>query len=280
MEKQKISVIMVIYNEGDKIRRCLENVKDIADEILIMHDGPCKDNTIKISKEYTKKVIVNKANVGLPGPILPLLVKKAKGPWILKIDADEFLSPELKRNIKRLAQNPKADAYTFKWLYRVNGKYITKNWPTKTVLYRKSKISLLGFPHRDDPIIHGNIIKTDYSLEHRPPRAGMPTLREFKNKYLGRYARLQAEYTLKDFDELNKFQWHEKDFSIAIKIRRKFPLLSSIPIGILAFFKSLFSEEAWKEGYPALWLATSCLIYYPYVGYLIYKLKKVKKSGG
>lgn len=271
-----ISVIMVVYNEEKIIETCLKSVKDIATEILVMHDGPCKDKTLEICKKYTNKIIVNRKNMGLPGPILPGLLKKAKGPWILKIDADEFLSPELQKNIKQLAMDPNVDAYLFKWLYRNKGKNITKNWPKKMALYRKSKASLLGFPHRDDPILKGNIVTTPYLLEHRPPREGMPTWKEYKEKVIKRYARVQAEWTLKNFDELQKFQWKEKDFSGAIKLRRRFPLLSAIPMAILAFFRILFTDNAWREGWPALRQALTVLLYYPYVGYLIYQLKKGK----
>src|SRR3990172_12923250 len=110
--KQKISAILVLHDEEKLIRRCLDSVKDIADEILILHDGPCSDDTLNIAKKYTNKVFQTEKNVGVPGPILPILFRKAKGPWILKIDADEFLSPKLKKNIRKLVQNLEVDAYT------------------------------------------------------------------------------------------------------------------------------------------------------------------------
>ena len=272
--KQKISAILVLHDEEKLIRRCLDSVKDIADEILILHDGPCSDDTLNIAKKYTNKVFQTEKNVGVPGPILPILFRKAKGPWILKIDADEFLSPELKNNIRKMIEDPKADAYIVRWPFCNGKKHITKNWPTKMPLYRKSKMSYFGFPHWDDPKINGNIIRTDFILEHQPIKSTIPTLEEFKEKTLGRYARLQAEYTLKDFDDFDKFQYDKKDFPLHIKIRKRFPLLSAIPIATIAFFKTLFSEDAWKEGYPAFNEAAQSLMYYPYVGYLVYKLKK------
>ena len=58
--KNKISVVMVVYHEEKIIRRALNSIKDIADEILILHDGPCKDNTLKICQEYTKNIFETK----------------------------------------------------------------------------------------------------------------------------------------------------------------------------------------------------------------------------
>lgn len=272
----KISVVMVVYNEEKLIGRCLDSVKDIANEILILHDGPCKDKTLKIAKKYTKKIFVNKENIGVPGPLLSILFRKAKGPWILKIDSDEFLSKELKRDINKLVQNSKVAAYSFRWPFWDGKKYITKNWPRKTNLYRKSKISYFAFPHWDDPRINGDVLYTNYHLEHRPfLRNPFHSLKELVDRGLKKYARLQAEYTLKDFNSFDSFQYKEKVFPFSIKIRRKFPLFSAIPFGVLAFFKVLSSRGAWKEGKPAFVEACQSLIYYFYVGYLIYKLKKV-----
>ena len=277
--KQKISVLAVIYNEEKLIKRCLDSVKDIADEILILHDGPCSDNSINICKKYTKKIFINKKNTGLPGPILPILFRKAKGPWILNIYADEFLSSGLIKNVKRLANNSKADAYVFRWPFWDGKKHVTKNWPTRMALYRKSKMSYFGFPHWDDPQINGNIIRTNFLIEHRPILGCLPTWEQFKNKTLKRYARLQAEYMLKDAKEFDTFQYSGEKFPpLHFRIRIKFPLLSAIPFAILAFFKTLFSEGAWKEGYPALNEAAQSLIYQLYLGYLVYQLKKKSKK--
>lgn len=274
--KQKISVISVVHNEEKLIKRCLDSVKNIADEILIMHDGLCKDNTIKICKEYTNKIFMNKINVGLPGPLIPEMIRRAKGPWILKVDADEFLSPELEKNIRKLIQNPKADAYTFRWLLWDGKKHITKNWPTKMALYRKSKVSSFGFPHWDDPTVNGNIIKSNYKLEHRPKRSPIPSLKEILSRGLKKYGRLHAEYTLKPFEEFDSFQYPRKDFPLYFRFRRKFPLISAVPLTFAAFFKTLFVGGAWKEGYPAFNEAAQSFLYYPYVGYLVHKLKKKK----
>ncbi len=273
--EQKISVISVVHNEESIIKRCLDSVKDIADEILILHDGPCSDNTLKIARKYTKNVFATEKNVGVPGPILPILFRKAKGPWILKIDADEFLSSELKKNIRGLVENSKADGYTFRWPFWDGKKYVTKNWPRKPSLYRKSKISYFGFPHWDDPKINGNVIATPFQLEHKPNYKGNPLgWKNFVKKSLGRYAKLHAEYTLRPFNEFDSFQYDRKDFPIYMKIRRKFPVFSSIPLSILAFFKILFSRGAWKEGFPAFYEALQSFIYYPYLGYCIHNLKR------
>lgn len=272
--KNKLSVVIVIYNEEKLIRRCLNSVKRIADEILILHDGPCKDKSLKIAREYTSHVFQTKKNYGVPGIILPILFRKVKYEWILKIDADEVLSKEFKKAIPKLIQDADADAYTVCWPYAdKNKKETTKNWPRKLSLYRKSKMHYLGFPHWDDPKIDGDIIDTNFILHHYPIGGSIPSWKTFKEKGLERYMKLQAEYTLKNFEKLDKFQYDEKDFPLTLRLRRTFPLITALPFGILAFFKTLFLGGAWKEGKPVIVEACGTIIYYLALGVYIYKLK-------
>lgn len=89
------SVIILTYNEELHIRRCIESVKGIAKEIFIV-DSYSTDNTLEIAGELGIKVFQNKwennyakqFNWGLNH--LPVKTK-----WVLRLDADEYLLPEL-----------------------------------------------------------------------------------------------------------------------------------------------------------------------------------------
>jgi len=274
--KKGISAIIVAHNEEKVIRRCLDSIKDVVDEILIIHDGECHDKTVKICKEYTKNVFIRprKKMVALH---LKFLFEKVKYEWILKIDADEVLSKELRENIRKLIKNPKADAYSFLWLFWDGEKEVSKQWPRKMALYRISKMSFLGFPHWDDPQIHGNIICSNYKLEHKTIGGNTPTWESSVEKGLKKYLPAQAKNTLRDFKDFDQFQYDKDDFPLAIRIRRKAPLLSAVPFGIVAFFKFYFSEGAWKEGIITFKRAFQSMIYYIVLGFEIYKLKNRKR---
>jgi len=268
----KISAILIIYNEEKVIERCLKSLVGVADEILIAHDGKCKDNTIKICKKYTNKVFIMPHRGRSAFHWIPL-IKKAKHDWILKLDADEFLSKDLKKNIKELAKNDKADAYSFIWPWYGDGKYITKRWPRKTSLYRKSKISGMGFPAWDTPIVNGVTIKTDYVLEHKPFLGSDQTWKNFWKKAIKRYCKGQAEYSLVDFKSIEKYNYTPKDFPWSFRLRRRFPLLSAPLFSLAALIKIPLKDNAWREGKPVFIEAVQTSIYYLILGAYIHRLK-------
>jgi glycosyltransferase involved in cell wall biosynthesis len=107
--RNKVSVIILTKNEEPVIRDCLESVK-WADEIVVV-DNYSTDGTLEIVKKYGAKVIKSKVgnnfadhrNIG---------AKAASGEWLLYVDADERVKPELKEEIQALlANDPVYPAY-------------------------------------------------------------------------------------------------------------------------------------------------------------------------
>ena len=276
--KNKISAIIPVYHGEKTIEETLKSIKGVVDEIIIVHDGPCKDNTLKISRKYTKKVYIrpHKGRSAFP---FAFGLKKAKYNWILKLDDDESLSKPLRANIRKLIERKDADAFSFIHPLWDGKKSITKTWPRKTALVRKSKISYLGFPGFDMTINHvGKTEKTNYVMIHKPEKNQDVGWLGFREKVLKRYAPDQAKNLLKDFSEFPTFQYREKDFPLKIRIRKKFPLMTNFIYAALTFPKHVFLDEAWKEGHLALNVELKSFIYNTYLGYLIHKEKRKQRK--
>ena len=92
-----LSVIIITKNEEHNIRRCLDSVK-WADEIILI-DSQSTDKTVEIAMGYGAKIYSPEWR-GY-GPAKQEGVKKATGEWILSIDADEEVTPELAEEIKK-----------------------------------------------------------------------------------------------------------------------------------------------------------------------------------
>ena len=103
-----LSVVIITKNEEANIRQCLDGVK-WADEIVIV-DDMSTDRTVSICREYTDKIYTRKME-GF-GAQKQYAIDQATCEWVLSLDADERLSPELKDHITRLlAADPRYSGY-------------------------------------------------------------------------------------------------------------------------------------------------------------------------
>jgi len=97
-ENVKLSVVLATFNEEDNIGLCLESVKSIADEIIVVDESSI-DKTREIAKKLGAKVFKVRHK-----PIFhktkQKAIDKAVGDWIFQIDADERISQKLKLEIK------------------------------------------------------------------------------------------------------------------------------------------------------------------------------------
>lgn len=98
--KKGLSVTLAVYNEQQNLDKCLSAIKNIADEIIIA-DGASTDETLKIAKKYKAKIIntTNKPNFHINKAMAN---NEAMYEWVLQLDADEEVSPELTDEIESI----------------------------------------------------------------------------------------------------------------------------------------------------------------------------------
>ncbi len=97
-----LSVVLATFNEEDTLARCLESVKDIADEIVVV-DGRSTDKTVEIARLYGAKIKVVE-NEYIFHINKQKAVDLATKEWILQLDADEIVTEELREEIKDIVQ--------------------------------------------------------------------------------------------------------------------------------------------------------------------------------
>jgi len=154
----KLSVAIITYNEEKNIKRCIESVKGIADEIVVV-DSLSTDKTCEIAKSLGAKVILQK----FLGHIKQkqLAVDNCKNDWILSLDADEALSKELQNEIKELLKEPlNYDAYKMPRLSFHLGRWIKHGgwYPDKKIrLFNRKKAYWGGYNPHDKVIVNGSV---------------------------------------------------------------------------------------------------------------------------
>ncbi|NOZ34613.1 MAG: glycosyltransferase family 2 protein [Chlorobi bacterium] len=135
----KLSVVIITFNEEKNIERCLNSVREIADEIIVL-DSFSTDKTEEICKKYNVKFFLHKFD-GYTSQ-KNRAVTFAENDYVLSLDADEVLSEKLINSIKQIPENQPFDAYDFNRLNIYCGKPIkhTSWYPDKKIrLWNKNK---------------------------------------------------------------------------------------------------------------------------------------------
>ncbi|MEK7112997.1 MAG: glycosyltransferase family 2 protein [Patescibacteria group bacterium] len=96
----KLSVVIATRNEEKNIGPCLESIKGIADQIIVV-DEYSTDKTREIAKRYGAKVYLEPHH-DIFHITKQKALEKASGDWILQLDADEVVTTQLANEVRRL----------------------------------------------------------------------------------------------------------------------------------------------------------------------------------
>ncbi|KKQ76346.1 MAG: Glycosyl transferase, group 2 family [Microgenomates group bacterium GW2011_GWF1_38_5] len=116
-----ISVSIITLNEEKYLEKCLQSVKGIADEIVVVDSGST-DKTLDIAKKFSAKVYFRKFDNYANQK--NYAVEKCTGDWILSMDGDEEIEDDLLKEVKSEILNPKSE---------INGYSI----PRKNIIFGK-----------------------------------------------------------------------------------------------------------------------------------------------
>lgn len=233
-----LSVVISTYNRKEKLAISLESVKDITDEIIVV-DNTSSDGSFALARKYTKHVFVRPNN-----PMLNVNKNfgftKATKEWILYLDDDESLTPELREELKEvfaswnMGENAQITGY---WIPRKNmifGKWIEHGiwWPDYQMrLFKKGK-GMYPEKHVHEMIkVTGETAKLQNPLYHE----NYTSISQYLYKLDTFYTENEAERLIASDKRLF---WHD-----ALKM----------PMG--DFLKTFFLQEGYKDGLHGLVLS-------------------------
>jgi len=155
----KLSVVIITFNEERNIKRCLDSINDIADEIIIV-DSFSTDRTEQICNDYNLRFIQHpfEGHIQQKNYALDL----ATHDLVLSLDADEALSVELKNRIIAVKKNTEYDGYTMNRMTNYCGKWIRHGtWypDTKLRLAKKKAVHWGGENPHDKLIINNDKVQ-------------------------------------------------------------------------------------------------------------------------
>lgn len=257
--KQFLSVVLSVHNEEKLIEDALKSIKNLADEIIIV-DNESTNNVIKISKKYTDKIYKHKNNPLVLNQAKNHGFSKATGDWILSLDPDERISPELAGKIKQLLNRLPTTDYRLPlgyWIPRRN--IVFGKWIQHGIWYPDKQLRLFKKGHGKFPEKHnheylevdGETADLNDCLTHE----NYQTVTQFVNKLNNYY----TDNEVKNFIESGKkIYWYDairmpaSDFILNFFRRQSYKDgLHGLVLSLLqAFYALIVFAKVWeKQGF-------------------------------
>ncbi|MDR5731529.1 glycosyltransferase family 2 protein [Caballeronia sp. LZ025] len=121
MTHASLGIAIITHNAAARLAQCLDSVS-FADDIVVI-DGSSTDATVDIAKAHGARVLIRREWPGF-GPQKNRALDALSTDWVLSIDADEVVTPELAASIRAAMDNPRADVYAVDRLSSFCGQWI------------------------------------------------------------------------------------------------------------------------------------------------------------
>ena len=194
----KLTVLVLTYNEQENLRRTLEAVV-WAPKVLII-DSFSNDRTLEIARSFPNVQIkqrkfdshANQWNAGLD------LIETE---WVLTLDADYVLLPELQEEIKKEQAGTGYDGFIAEFDYCVFGRPLRASiYPPRVVLFRAKRARYMDEGHTQQLRVKGKLAQLKGHIWHDDRK---PIKRWIQSQ--DRYTEIEAGYLLKTpKDKLNR----------------------------------------------------------------------------
>ena len=257
MAKQDLSlgILIISKNAAKTIKKTLESIKDIADEIVVVDSGSL-DNTQEIVEKYKAKFIKNTNWQGF-GKQRQFAQKKLSSDLVLAIDTDEILDIKLQNEIKKIKQTTDGNTiYKIKRITSIFGKFIKYSSWQNQYIFRLYPRKITQY---NDFIVHEKLLI--------PKKA---KTKKLQGKILHFTATDLMDYVKKQiiYIESSAKKKHEQT---------KFPLLKLIFGPGFTFFKMYILRFGFLDGVHGIIIASiSC--YYNFLVYTKIYLDKWQKK--
>jgi glycosyltransferase involved in cell wall biosynthesis len=225
----QITPLILTYNEAPNLRRTLEMLS-WANEILVV-DSFSTDETLEIARSFPQMHVVQRKFVSFADQC-NFGLKQARTKWVLSLDADYVLSPELVAEIQSLPQRADVAGYAARFRFCIHGRPLRASlYPPRTVLYQRSKARYHNDGHGHRVQVDGNVIMLSGRIDHDD------------RKPLAHWLWAQDRYAVLEAAKLAEAMPGE--LGLPDRIRRKIVLAPA-----LVFFYTLLAQGMILDGWP------------------------------
>lgn len=246
----KISVVISAYNEEKTIEDCLKSLKDCTNEIIFV-DNTSSDKTVEIAKKYTDKIFVRKNDPVMLNKNKNFGFTKVTGDWIISLDADERLTPELAVEIKKAIKSTNYKGYEIPRKNIIFGKWIQHSiwWPDYNLRLFKNGFGKFPEKHVHEKLeVKGQIGKLKNPIVHY----NYQTVSQFIKKLDNTYTESETENFLKTGKDIfwyDAIKWPTNDFLKTFFLEKGYKDgLHGLVLSLFqAFYSLVFFAKVWER---------------------------------
>jgi len=244
-EENRISAIVITFNEADNIQECLATLHWVHEIVVV--DAESKDATAALAQEFTDKVFTRKWEGYSTAK--DFAMSQCTGNWVLWIDADERITPELRQEIcEELSSPTQCNGYEIPRLANFLGRWIMHGgWYPGHVLrlFRRDQGFFNGLSVHEGVRLKGKVGRLRNHMLHYTDR----NIDQYYTK-LNRYTSLAAE----ELHRLGKpFLWRDLLFRPAWLFLRMYIFKTGFLDGMQGFILACFSAVYVLVKYAKLW---------------------------
>lgn len=188
---EQITSVLLTYNEAANIGRTLEQLTWARDIVVV--DSFSTDETLEIVSRFPQaRIFQREFDTHMNQWTFALTETNIESDWVLALDADYVLTPELVEELKALRPPSSTDGYRTRFLYCINGKRLRGSaYPPVTTLYRRANATYVQDGHTQRIHVGGEVRDLQSPILHddRKPLAHWM-------KAQSRYMKLEAEKLL------------------------------------------------------------------------------------
>lgn len=187
-----VSLVVCLYRQRDLLERLIRETEGCYDDLVIVHDGPDGDNLREFVEKAGGRFFAPQKREYQQEPHWPFAWAQARHNWILRLDADEFPSKEMKIWLQKFRRAPEPpleiSGFTCIWPLWNGQREITKKWaPGRIFLFHRQRVKFFGMVEQV-PLPDGAYQPLDFILHHQPKRKayGLHNILIRKHAYMWR----------------------------------------------------------------------------------------------
>jgi len=242
----------------------LESVKDFANEVIVV-DMKSTDDTVKIAKKYGAKVFPYEKDLRFADPARNFALSKASGDWILVLDADEEVSPSLKKLLQQIISGDvneklQANCYFIPRRNEIFGKWLNNTgwWPDYQLRFFKKDMASWTDKIHTAPMAKGKVAYIPAEMDLALLHHNYQSVSQFLER-LNRYTDLEGSEQFASHKRETQFSTTLITESFSSEFFRRFFVQKGFEDGIqglsLSFLQAMYQMivalKQWEqEGFP------------------------------